>query len=353
MIQHMEVPMAGLRRRGEEVRAFILANLSDHESDIAAFTAKHFGISRTAVIKHLARLVEQGAVLVEGERRGRRYRLHSVTKETFRYPIHDALEEDVIWRQDLRPRFDGLPRNVLEIWQYGVTEMLNNAIEHSEGSEIVIVHAPKGTRTTVMISDDGVGIFRKIQREFNLLDERHAVLELSKGKLTTDPVGHSGEGIFFTSRIFDFFGILSGDVWFSHNCDEPRDWVLDTRQRASGTSVFMELENHSTRTTKDVFDEYASDEDYRFDKTVVSARLARYGDESLVSRSQARRVLARVEKFRTVVLDFEGVSIIGQAFADEVFRVFKRANPEVQIIPINTNPDVARMICRASAHAAT
>ena len=64
------------------------------------------------------------------------------------------------------------------------------------------------------IKDDGIGIFTKIQQDFNLSDKRHSILELAKGKLTSDPLRHSGEGIFFTSRMFDRFVILSEDLTF-------------------------------------------------------------------------------------------------------------------------------------------
>ncbi len=40
------------------------------------------------------------------------------------------------------------------------------------------------------------------------------------------------------------------------------------------------------------------------------------------------------------------MSEIGQAFADELFRVFARAHPEIRITPINTEPAVAQMIRR-------
>jgi hypothetical protein len=46
----------------------------------------------------------------------------------------------------------------------------------------------------------------------------------------------------------------------------------------------------------------------------------------------------------SLVLDFKGVVLIGQAFADEVFRVFALAHPEVELIPLNANKEVRRMI---------
>ena len=43
------------------------------------------------------------------------------------------------------------------------------------------------------------------------------------------------------------------------------------------------------------------------------------------------------------------MSDIGQAFADELFRVFAVAHPTIRITPINTEPAVAQMIRRAVA----
>jgi 23S rRNA pseudoU1915 N3-methylase RlmH len=113
----------------------------------------------------------------------------------------------------------------------------------------------------------------------------------------------------------------------------------------------MELNNHSPRTVKKVFDEFASGKGYSFSKTVVPVRLAKYGDEELVSRSQAKRLLARIEKFEIVVFDFQGINLIGQAFADEIFRVFKQNNPDIAMLLSNANADVAQMIRRAQNQA--
>ena len=180
-----------------------------------------------------------------------------------------------------------------------------------------------------------------------LNDERHAVLELAKGKLTTDPANHTGEGIYFSSRMFDRFAILSGGVYFSHEFNKPEDWILENESPKAGTAVFMRMAHNSARTVKEVFDRYTAGEDFGFKKTVVPVSLARYGNEMLVSRSQAKRLLARVDRFRIVIFDFEGIDRIGQAFADEVFRVFKNKHPEIQLYFTNTVPDVQDMIVRA------
>jgi hypothetical protein len=79
----------------------------------------------------------------------------------------------------------------------------------------------------------------------------------------------------------------------------------------------------------------------------VLIKLAKYEKEQLLSRSQARRVLARFERFEEVLLDFSDVEMIGQAFADEIFRVYQREHPDIRIIPISASPAVESMIARA------
>ena len=112
----------------------------------------------------------------------------------------------------------------------------------------------------------------------------------------------------------------------------------------------MEISPYSKRTVKGVFDEFAPDKDsYGFTKTHVPIELAKYEGEQLVSRSQARRLLTHFERFQEVMLDFEGVTMIGQAFADEIFRVYAAEHPEIKILSVNTSNDVMNMINRARA----
>jgi hypothetical protein len=115
-----------------------------------------------------------------------------------------------------------------------------------------------------------------------------------------------------------------------------------------GTLVRMVLHNHTARTLKRVFDRFTSDDDYGFTKTVVPVKPMRYGDDN-PSRSQAKRLLARFDRFKVVVLDFSGVASVGQAFADEVFRVFGIRHPEVDVVSIHASSEVKRMISRARA----
>ncbi len=343
--------MSGVRARGEDVRRYIIENVEKHPEMIAKDAAAKFGITRQAVNKHLRRLIEEKILSESGRTRARSYKLAPLVEwrgvfDTVGSPI---ITEDWAWSNDVRPALGLLPDNVLNIWHHGFTEMYNNALDHSEGSRIAVYIRKNAAQTEMQLSDNGVGIFKKIQNALELLDARHAVLELAKGKFTTDPKRHSGEGIFFTSRMFDDFSIVSGEVVFSHEYGKKEDWIQEPSMFHNGTHVFMSLHNHTSRTTRKVFDQFSSDDDFTFNKTIVPVCLAKYGDDNLISRSQAKRLLARIELFKIVLLDFKDVPSIGQAFADEIFRVFPNEHPHVNLQPVHVNSEVKRMIDRVTS----
>ena len=331
-----------IRARGQDIRGYILRNFQ--KSGLAGYVADHFGVTRQAVNAHLQKLVDEGALLAEGNTRNRSYKLASTERISFVYRLANGLDEDVIWRTDIRPFIGTMPENVLEIWHWAFTEMFNNAIDHSGGSSIYVEISKTAIDTEIAIADDGVGIFKKIQKEMGLLDERQAIFELSKGKLTTDQKKHSGQGIFFTSRMVSGFDIVSGGIYFSHEIGSEFDTLLEGNAYGDGTTVFLKVENHTSRSTRKVLDSFSTKGNYGFTKTIVPVKLAKYGSDQLISRSQAKRVLARVELFEQVVFDFSGVDTIGQAFADEIFRVFATLHPEVALRPSRANPLVLGMI---------
>jgi anti-sigma regulatory factor (Ser/Thr protein kinase) len=345
----------------DEIRQFILKQLEAHPDDIAALTTEHFGTTRQAVQRHLSSLVKEGLIEATGRPRKKRFTLKDhIVKQIL--SLAENRDEDKVWRTFVEPHFLGLPENVLRICHYGFTEIFNNAIDHSEGSQALIIIGRSPARVSMLVADNGVGIFEKIKSKFHLEDHRHAILELSKGKLTTDESRHSGEGIFFVSRVFDRFSIASSKLIFLHVNVSGDDWLIEDEDanndvRSTPTSpttstvISMTLAADSTRNLKDVFDRYADPEadDYAFSKTRVPLRLAQYGQDLLMSRSQARRILARFERFKEIFLDFTAVESIGQAFADEIFRVYATAHPEMKLTAVNANEHVTRMIRRATS----
>jgi anti-sigma regulatory factor (Ser/Thr protein kinase) len=340
-------PKSTARKEGGTVAEFILGAVEEHPVDLVRFAAVRFGVSRQAIHRVVRRLIAQRSIQASGQTRGRRYELGPLREMVEELEVTPHLDEARVWTETVRPRLSGAPENVLAICQYGFTEMLNNVVDHSGSRTAVITvrKAPRGIE--LKIRDEGIGIFRKIQTERGLANEHEAILELTKGKLTTDPAHHTGEGIFFTSRMFDGFIIRSGTVALA--CAEGRgDWSFEEQEPTVGTSVDMAIDLTAKRTTQEVFDRFASAEgDFSFDRTHLVVRLVEPEGPTLVSRSQAKRVLARLEKFREVVLDFSGVESVTPAFADEIFRVFASRHPEVHLMPVHDNEQVRRMIRRA------
>jgi len=326
--------MPGVRKRGEEIRDFITLNITENKN-IAALTAQKFGISLPAVYKHIDRLVAENLII----KKSGRFVLQSV-RHVYVYRNDKSLSEDSIWEKDIKKHFTGIPEDVRRIWIYGFLEICNNAIEHSKGKKIRVIIEENKVFTTMSISDDGIGIFKNIKTKFKLPDEKDALLELAKGKRTTEKTRHSGQGIFFVSKAFDDFMIVSNGINFGSCAEKPNFSKLKF-----STLVYMRLANNSNRKLKAVFDEFSTEIPGDFDKTVVPIRLANSDD--LMSRSQARRILSGLELFKEVILDFSDIEYIGQAFADEIFRVFLSMNPHTSIIAQNTNPEVQAMINRA------
>jgi len=337
-------------KRAEIIRRFLLNSIKASNSHFLHDAMETFELTRQAIHGHLTALIKMGCLAAEGNTRARRYILGPVRFHKAGFSLNGLKESDVYYR-DFGFIFNDLPRELESICHYGFTEMLNNAIDHSGGS-VVEVEVER-TRELIMIRiyDDGEGIFNHIARILNLSDPRESLLELSKGKLTTDPDNHSGQGIFFTSRVFDHFLIYSGDLIFSHNDGDKNDYLLHNKNDEVSTDVLMGIALNSDKNLKSVFDKFSGNEDenFAFNKTVVPVKLALYEGERLVSRSQAKRILNRVEKFKTVLLDFQGVDFIGQAFADEVFRVFTRNNPHIELVPIHITKDVEQTIQAAKS----
>lgn len=334
------------RDRSPEIDAALLAQVRAHPNDLTRVVADAVGVSRQAVASRVRLLVDGGLLAKSGTTRPT-YQLGLNRRASFDYSLA-GLAEDMVWTRDVAPLLQGLPREVLDICHFGLTEMVNNAIDHSEGTAVIVQVIRDSKQVLLGVSDDGIGIFHKIARALDLPDERLALLELSKGKLTTDTRRHSGEGVFFTSRMFDRYQIMAGELLFDHDDNEPEDWLFNMDEALGGTDVFMQISANATRTMSEVYAQYSSGpDDYTFAKTVVPVRLAKVGDENLVSRSQAKRLMLRVDGFTVVVLDFAEVTRIGQAFADEVFRVFANEHPEIELQSTHASPEVQQMIRRA------
>lgn len=327
------------------IQKFIFDNVENHPGDIAKILANEFGVSRQRAHRYLTREVENGNIIKIGRTRWTRYFLTSGKNITFLEKIKPGLAEDRVWSKYVKPIILSCSENIYRICAYGFTEIFNNAIDHSQGTTILTQVKISNNTLNITIMDNGIGIFKKIQKALQLDSIEESILHLSKGKFTTDPKNHSGEGIFFTSRIFDSFSILSGDTYYIF---KNEGWFLSPEKNKDfqrGTFIEMVISLDSEKILKDVFDQYA-DQEIGFGKTIVAVALSGDPNDPHVSRSQAKRLLMGLEKFNTIILDFKGVVSVGQAFVDEIFRVFKNEYPNITIHHVRANDEVDSMIKR-------
>jgi anti-sigma regulatory factor (Ser/Thr protein kinase) len=340
-----------IKNQAEEIRTYLLAKIPVHPKNIVAQASKAFSCSRTTVHRHLNRLLRDGKIIKSGTTRQVQYFLKTDKNKEVHVSLKNKVEEHKVWQENFQADFETLPKNILEICEYGFLEMLNNAIDHSEGVGVAICTEWNTNSLEINIFDDGVGIFRKIKNALNLEDERESALHLSKGKFTTDRENHTGEGIFFTSRAFDNFYITSRGMTYLRN-NKDHDWFLETEEgpKELGTALKMTISLDSKRKMQEVYAEYQNEDSdgiQKFDKTYIIVALSKLGDERYVSRSQARRIVLGLEKFKQILLDFTDISTVGQGFVDEVFRVFQSKYPKTKIGYANANDDVRFMIERS------
>ncbi len=330
-----------MKDRKRQIEAFFVRGEARQTGEIA----RSLGVTRQTAHRYLRQLVAEGKLIAEGAGRGAFYRRSSFGDE--RCYSTEGLEEDRVWSEMSDPGslFDRLSPKVKNIFHYALTELVNNVIDHSGASEVFVEASLQGDTVVMVVRDEGVGIFTHIREYLALPSELDALQELSKGKTTTMPDKHTGEGIFFTSKVSSRFEISSGGL----------RWVIDNRGHDMavgvleppmiGTTIHFEVDIADARELTEVFAEHT--DDFAFTKTRTTIKLFAFGTE-FVSRSQAKRLVHDLERFREVVLDFKGVDLVGQGFADEVFRVWAREHPEVELVPIEMNDAVAFMVRRSN-----
>lgn len=343
--------MSFQEEKRESIKRYMLEKIRQDDVEFIQKTMENFEISITTVKRYLRECLAN-QILSEDKEKKAGYKLKT-TSHTVSYSSGCYMDEDEIYYEDIRPLLEGVSKEAKSIWYYAFTEIMNNAIEHSNCENMQCVVKRDYLYTEISITDDGVGIYKNVQgylqeklhRDISYQD---VLTELYKGKLTTKSENHSGEGIFFTSKVLNEFAIWSDSAIYAQGCYDKQQFTEShlvsyyNKLNHIGTMVVMKLENQTTRTIKEVFDMYAPIEEGFVKTRIPLAEVCPYAEP--VARSQARRILYRLEEFKQVEFDFEGVEFMGQGFADEVFRVFQNKYPEIELIPINANPTVLGMV---------
>lgn len=325
------------------VKDLIRAIIAERGVLSSADVQKTAGITRQAAHHHLRAMVQAGEIHRVGSGRGARYQLPQ--RRTIRRSLQ-GLEEHLLWNEIFQAdeRLRGSPDEVVAILRFAFTEMVNNAIDHSRGRFVEVSRAWTNGRVHMSVTDDGVGAFQTVRAKFALPDDFAALQEISKGKLTTDPERHSGEGIFFTSKAVDRFVLEANALrWRVDNISA--DQAVGDAPSIRGTRVSWDLDSASPRRLSDVFSAFTDPETYDFNRSQAVVRLFASA-KSFVSRSEARRLAHGLERFQEVMVDFAGTSDVGQGFVDELFRVWANAHPETRLVPTNMSPAVEAMVRR-------
>ena len=302
-----------------------------------------FKISRQAVNQHLNNLESAGFLISSGNTKNKIYQLGAIRRQSKVIMLNEEVDEFEVYSQDFEWVVENAAKNIREIVDWGFTEILNNAVEHANATQVFISLEIDNNCVTLIIEDDGEGIFKRVKRLKKLQNEQQAVFELSKGKLTTDSQNHTGLGIFFSSKAFDLFSANSFGVCTDFYNSENDGFNF--AGSSASTCIAMTIALSSTTKLKTVFDKFAKAPEFEFDTTIVPLCLVNK-KQKLVSRSQAKKVTDHLEKFKFVTFDFKGIETIGQGFADELFRVYPNKNPQISFDYINAEIEVEKMIKR-------
>ncbi len=343
--------MSFTKEKRKSLKRQLLEMINNDDADFAKKLMLEHDITITSVRRYITDLLKTNVIRVSRDKDCG----YDLVWEEFEYTYDiaaDTVEEHEVFSEILAPLIKDYSEAAKLIWPYVFVEIMNNAIEHSGGDIVICKIRRSYLFTDVIIADNGLGIFQRIKdyvkKNKNLdISTRDIILELHKGKLTIAEFFHSGEGIFFVSKMLDYFAICSDNQVFFHGDNEDyslKDYLESYASEISGygTTVWMELSNFSERQMQDVYDKFSTD-DEGFAKTSIPIKDICPGSYP-VARSLARRLTFRMEEFNEITLDFAGVPMIGQGFAHEVFVVFKNKFPNVNIIATNACTDVNKMI---------
>ncbi len=329
----------------EQIKTFILDNLSSHQRDIIQEAITRFGISRQAVHKHMNRLIDNKMVIAHGTTRGRYYKLNPLVNFTKAINIDENYSTEKFLNKNILPHFSTLAKNVFEIFNFSSRALISNVIYHSMASKfyikIYIIHS----EAHFIISDNGIGIFKNIQSGLNLHNAQLAVLELAKGNhITTDSDKHSGDELNAIIQLFDKVMIDSSGLSLEFT-NENQNWRLNQSVHKKGTKVHLIINPSSNRTCAQVFNRIFNQDQKNVRIPLNLLEVSKY--KIVNSRNYAKSVLRNIYGYKKIEFDFNNIDLIGPAFADELIRNAVRKNQQADIKWINTNETVDLLLSRA------
>jgi hypothetical protein len=143
----------------------------------------------------------------------------------------------------------------------------------------------------------------------------------------------------------DVFDIHANHCAFQRRAWESGGWQEGKPLPRQGSSIYMAIALDTQRSLDQVLAAWSvAGDGIAFDRTTIHLRLLAGPGQPLDSRAQARRVTARLATFKQAEISFEGVEDVGHGFIDELFRVFARAHPQVELLPTHMTPRLAALL---------
>ena len=189
-------------------RQKIVLYLQENGPSSGAAIAETLTITRQAVNKHIKKLVLEGRVQKTGSTKRALYFLteekapeKQAPKYQKKYQIKKMQEDEIYNEFSLIMNLkNNLSPAAHSIVNYAFTEMVNNVIEHSDSENCLISAELDAYSFSFTVRDFGIGIFARIAEYYELTSEEAGMQELLKGKRTSLPDRHTGEGVFLPQR---------------------------------------------------------------------------------------------------------------------------------------------------------
>jgi len=327
-----------------KIKNFLLENISRHQKDIIQTTIERFGISRQAIHKHMNSLINDNKVIAHGTTKGRYYELIPSVNFNKTIEIHPKLSVEDLMKDYIIPNIGVLPKNILEIFEFSISALINNIIDHAGASKLYFKIYINHNEAHFILNDNGNGIFNHIKSELNLPNIRFSALELAKGYVTTDPKLHSGEELYAVINLFDKVEIESSGKSLTF-INKNKEWELNESLQKKGSKFHLIINTSSNRTCEEIFGEVFGIEKTRIR---IPIRLLDLSEHKVMhSRSQVKSLLRNVKNYEKVEFDFKKIDLIGPSFADALIRGTKKSNQLADIKWINTNHTVDLLMSRA------
>ena len=331
-------------KSSDQIKKFILDNLTLHQRDIIQTAIQRFGVSRQAVLKHMHTLIAEKQVVAYGKTRDRFYELRPQVNFSKTIDIDTDFSPEAILKKQILPHFSYLSTNLHEICEFSIEAILNNIVDHADATKLYYKLYLTHKDVHIIISDNGRGLFRHIQSLLKLENTQVAAVEVAKGHVTTDPGYHSGDELNTVIHLFDKVTIDASGKSLSF-INKTQDWTINHSTQQQGTRIHLEIETGSQRTCQEIFKKLFNGNHQSVRIPINLLRVP--GSELVNSRAQAQSVLRNISDLKKIEFDFNNIDLIGPAFADELVRKTKAKNQVADIKWINSNKTVDVLMSRA------